>query len=110
MELYGRGHRYSLSGALRLCGGDAIQGPHDEDCHLCLGHLPGHHPRGLDARDARGHLLSGATLLPPPFVIPFFLLLVRFVIPHMSKQPSSKQLLVRAGGAPRTGQIQLKEL
>merc|ERR1719247_1114007 len=58
LELYGRGHRYTVSGALRLCGGDAIQGPHDEDCNLCFGHLSCHYISGVDARDARGHLLT----------------------------------------------------
>ena len=69
LELYGRGHRNITRGALRLRGGDAIQGPHDEDCHLCLGHLPGHHPRGLDARDARGHLLTFFPLFLRPLFV-----------------------------------------
>merc|ERR1712167_132286 len=57
LELYGRGHRYTISGALRFCGGHAIQGPHDEDGFGSAGHLPRDDSGGVDARDARGHLL-----------------------------------------------------
>merc|ERR1719247_4074897 len=63
LELYGRGYRDITGGALRLCGRDAIQGPHDEDGALRFEYLPRDDSGRVDARDARGHLLSGPSLL-----------------------------------------------